>query len=86
MKDSKGRIHLFEVKSVNGSSGAKFDPEEYKEKINQLKKCYKACSKKLPNHLFYLPILDGSEWHITRFVNGVEDIINFEQFKESLKQ
>lgn len=86
LKDTKGRIHLFEVKSVNGSSGAKFDPEEYKEKINQLKKCYKACSKKLSNHLFYLPILDGSEWHITRFVNGVEDIINFEQFKESLKQ
>ena len=85
MMDNKGRIHLFEVKSVNGSANSKIDPEEYKEKINQLKKCYKACSKKLPNHLFYLPILDGSEWQITRFDKGEEDTINFDQFKDSLK-
>ena len=35
LKDDKGQIHLFEVKSVNVSNKATFDTEEYKEKIGQ---------------------------------------------------
>lgn len=37
MKDSYGRIHLFEVKSVNCSNISHFDSDEYKDKIEALK-------------------------------------------------
>ena len=84
MKDKKGRIHIFEVKSVNKSSDIKIDENEYIEKCKELKKCYKECSKKT-NHIFYLPVLSGSEWTISRFENGEETTINKQQFKDSLK-
>ena len=82
MKDRKGLIHIFEVKSVNVSNKIKLDEVEYKEKIKALESCYKECSKKT-GHLFYLPILDKNIWKITRFVNGNKDEITLEQFKES---
>ena len=82
MKDRKGFIHIFEVKSVNVSNKIKLDEVEYKEKIKSLESCYKECSKKT-GHLFYLPILDKNIWKITRFVNGNKDEITLEQFKES---
>lgn len=80
MKDRKGLIHIFEVKSVNVSNKIKLDEKEYIEKIKALEDCYKECSKKT-GHLFYLPILDKNIWKITRFVNGNKDEITFEQFK-----
>ena len=83
LKDTYGRIHIFEVKSVNGEGAAGFDPEEYEEKIGKLKECYKECSKKLKNHYFYIPIKSGEDWQIFRYVNGDEEIMTKQQFKYS---
>ncbi|MCR4826259.1 MAG: DEAD/DEAH box helicase family protein [Bacteroidales bacterium] len=84
LKDAFGRIHLFEVKSVNVSNREQFDAMEYKEKINELKKCYKQCSE-ITGHYFYLPVLKEEIWQITRFQNGVEDTITFDELKRSLR-
>lgn len=84
MKDKSNRIHVFEVKSVNKSSSIKIDEEEYKKKVNALKACYKEASKKT-GHIFYLPILKESTWQITRFENGVEDMMDKSQFIASVK-
>ena len=83
MKDKAGRIHIFEVKSVNKSAGQNIDTEEYNNKIARLKECYRACSAKLRNHIFYLPILK-EDWQIFRFENGDETVISERQFRESL--
>ena len=83
MKDKKGRIHIFEVKSVNKSAALNISEEEYETKVRSLKSCYKACSKKT-DHIFYLPILDGSTWKITKFENGNETTIGKKSFVESL--
>ncbi|GHU49571.1 hypothetical protein FACS189459_1470 [Bacilli bacterium] len=40
LKDSRGRIHIFEVKSFNQSNSFFFDENEYKEKIKSLQECY----------------------------------------------
>lgn len=85
MKDNKGRIHLFEVKSVNVSNKMAFDSVEYKDKIKALKLCYKYCSK-VTGHIFYLPVLKDDCWHITRFINGDEKTISEEEFIESLEE
>ncbi len=71
MKDKQGRIHLFEVKSVNVSNSADFDTEEYKRKIRALEECYKQCSL-LTNQIFYLPVQNNDVWQIKRFINGEE--------------
>ena len=84
MKDKKGRIHLFEVKSVNVSNAAQFDSDEYKGKILALKECYKQCSK-LTNYNFYLPVLKEEVWQITKISNGNEETITKEKFLDSLK-
>ena len=83
MKDTQGRIHIFEVKSVNKSTSLNINEEEYKEKIHSLKECYKACSKKT-EHIFYLPILDGNTWKITKFEKGEETKIDLRQFRDNL--
>lgn len=83
MKDKRGQIHIFEVKSVNKSSALNIDEEEYRKKIAALKACYKEASKKT-GHIFYLPILDKSVWKISRFVNGFEDTIDKSEFIASL--
>ena len=83
MKDKKGKIHIFEVKSVNKSTALNISEEEYEAKVRCLKECYKACSKKT-NHIFYLPILDGSTWKITKFENGDETTIDKKTFVDSL--
>lgn len=85
MKDNRGHIHVFEVKSVNIAKDSGINTEEYQEKISRLEKCYAACSAKLPEYYFYLPVLEGSDWKITRFHNGERDVINAEQFKRSFK-
>lgn len=85
MKDHKGRIHLFEVKSVNRLSSSTIDSSEYEEKVRQLKDCYRACSKKLDGYIFYLPLLKDDTWQITRFLNGEEDMLTEQTFRESLE-
>ena len=85
MKDRKGRIHLFEIKSVNIANDSHINTEEYNAKIRALKACYAACSKKLQNHLFYLPVLKDDIWRITRFCNGIEDTLSKDTFLASLK-
>ena len=83
MKDKHGRIHVFEVKSVNKTSGQNVDTEEYNKKIGTLKECYKACSAKLQGHIFYLPILKD-DWQIYRYEDGEETTVSERQFRESL--
>lgn len=86
MKDSYGRIHIFEVKSVNisNSTPSGFDSQAYKDKIEELKKCYKQASK-LTNHVFYLPVYKDDNWHITRLLNGEEDTLTYNQFTDFIK-
>lgn len=84
MKDKKGRIHIFEVKSVNKSSALSINEEEYETKVRVLKECYRVCSKKT-EHIFYLPILDNNTWKITKFENGNETTIDKSTFINSLK-
>jgi type III restriction enzyme len=83
MKDSYGRIHLFEVKSVNGSS-SNFDSDEYKDKMEELKKCYLQASL-LTGYNFYLPVLEGESWHITLLSKGQESTLTLNQFKAFVK-
>ncbi|MBQ6208466.1 MAG: DEAD/DEAH box helicase family protein [Prevotella sp.] len=82
MKDDQGRIHVFEVKSVNVSAHAMIKEEDYKDKVRRLEECYLACSRKLPEYFFYLPVLKNDEWQIKRFANGVQDTINERQLKD----
>ncbi len=84
LKDTFGRIHLFEVKSVNVSNKSQFDSQDYKLKINALRACYLRCSE-LTEHYFYLPLLKGDVWQITRIHKGAEDIISLDIFKKSLE-
>ena len=84
MKDKRGQIHIFEVKSVNKSLTKNIDTEEYADKVQALKKCYRASSQKTP-HIFYLPILEGSKWQITKYENGYEQQIDEQSFKQSVK-
>ena len=86
LKDSYGRIHLFEVKSVNISNAtpAMFDSMEYKIKIEELKKCYKQASK-LTGYFFYLPVLKDDIWHITQLYNGEERTFTKDMFEVFIK-
>ena len=83
MKDKLGRIHLFEVKSVNVSNAAAFDGDEYKSKVLALKECYKRCSE-LTGYVYYLPVLKDEVWQITRIVGGQAEEISKETFLQSL--
>lgn len=81
MKDKFGRIHIFEVKSVNQSGTYNFDNNIYKTKIAELKKCYKQASQ-LTEQIFYLPIVDKDIWQITCFSQGVEKTLSLDEFKK----
>lgn len=85
MKDKFGRIHIFEVKSINDSSKLNIDKEEYEEKVCALKECYKECSKKT-GHIFYLPLMQGSDWKITIYKNGEEKNISKKEFFDFVKE
>lgn len=81
MKDAKGRIHVFEVKSVNESNSQPgFDTGLYLTKITELKKAYQQASK-LTSQVFYLPIQTGNDWQITKYEDGIEDTISVDQFE-----
>lgn len=84
MKDKHGKIHIFEVKSINNSTEKEIDSKEYNEKISKLKECYKACSKVLNDHIFYLPILKEDDWTLIKYEKGEEDTISENDFKKSL--
>jgi type III restriction enzyme len=85
VKDKHGRIHIFEVKSVNQSGTYTFDNNIYKAKVAELKKCYKQASK-LTNQIFYLPVIDQDVWQITRFEKGNEDTLTQSQFETFIGQ
>ncbi len=84
MKDYYGRIHLFEVKSVNCSNASHFDSDDYKDKMEELKRCYKQASL-LTGYNFYLPVLKGEVWHISLLANGEEKTLTLNQFKDYVK-
>ena len=84
MKDNFGRIHIFEVKSVNQSGAYSFDNNIYKAKIAELKKCYKQASL-LTEQIFYLPVIDRDVWQITRFYKGEESTLSIDEFKSFVK-
>lgn len=86
MKDRQGRIHIFEVKSVNLAVGKQISEEDYKHKIACLSACYKASSRLLLDHIFYLPVLRGNAWHIHKFERGEETTISEEQFLSDCKE
>ncbi len=81
MKDSFDRVHIFEVKSVNISSGmvGGFDNNIYKTKLEELKKAYKQASK-LTKQIFYLPILRDDSWRIFQYVAGSEKTLTKDEF------
>ena len=81
MKDSFGRVHIFEVKSVNISSSmvGGFDNNIYKKKLEELKKAYNQASK-LTKQIFYLPILQEDTWRIFQYVEGRENTLTKDQF------
>jgi len=83
MKDTFGRVHIFEVKSVNVAPSM-IDNNIYKAKIAELKNCYKQASK-ITNQVFYLPVLDGETWQITRYATGEESTLSKEQFEAFVK-
>lgn len=80
MKDNFGRIHIFEVKSVNQSGAYNFDNNIYKAKIAELKKCYKQASL-LTGHIFYLPVIDKDIWQITCLYRGEERTLSLDEFR-----
>ena len=84
-KDKKDKIHIFEVKSVNGGSNVDFDTKRYKEKIEKLGKAYRYASKKT-GYVFYIPVKKDNDWTIWRYEDGVKfDAMNEAQFKEYLE-
>jgi len=87
MKDSFGRVHIFEVKSVNISSNMTggFDNNIYKTKLEELKKAYKQASK-LTNQIFYLPILRDDNWRIFQYTSGNESTLTKDQFVDFCKR
>ena len=86
MEDCFGRIHIFEVKSVNiaNATPATFDSEAYKRKMDELIRCYKQASI-MTGHVFYLPVRKDDEWHITRLLCGEQDTLTLDQFKDYVK-
>ena len=84
MKDNFGRIHIFEVKSVNQSGTYSFDNNIYKTKIAELKKCYKQASV-LTEQIFYLPVIEEDIWQITRFQKGEESTLSIDEFRRFVK-
>lgn len=86
MEDCFGRIHIFEVKSVNiaNATSSAFDGEAYKRKMDELIRCYKQASI-MTKHVFYLPVRKDDEWHITRLLSGDQSTLTLDQFKEYVK-
>lgn len=84
MKDKQGRIHIFEVKSVNKSGNVAVDEKEYERKVNELKECYRVSSALLPDHIFYLPIQKGDEWDIFKYEQGKPSMTSLDDMRREL--
>lgn len=84
LKDKNGKIHIFEVKSVNSGGNQIIDAESYIKKIDALRIMFKTASK-ITNQIFYLPIKVNSDWKIYRLFNGQEDILTKSSFLEFIK-
>jgi type III restriction enzyme len=86
LKDSKNRIHIFEVKSVNVASNmpAGFDASLYKAKVDELKKVYQQASK-LTDQVFYMPVQTDDVWQITKYEEGNEDTLTIDQFESFIR-
>lgn len=86
LKDSKNRVHIFEVKSVNVASDmpAGFDASLYKAKVDELKKAYQQASI-LTDQVFYLPVQTSDVWQITKYEGGSEDTLTVDQFESFVK-
>ncbi|MDR3111919.1 MAG: DEAD/DEAH box helicase family protein [Elusimicrobiota bacterium] len=80
MKDKAGRIHIFEVKSINEGSKIGFDNATYEAKILELKRAYRQASK-ITKQIFYLPLIKDNVWQIMQFINGDERILSKEVFE-----
>lgn len=85
LKDWQDRIHIFEVKSVRGGDNASFDTRQYKDKQEELKKCYQAASKKLP-YYFYIPTQSKDGWNIWCAYNGEIKTLSEDGLKEILRK
>ena len=85
MKDTKGRIHIFEVKSVNQSANYNIDNNTYVAKVAELKKSYRQASL-ITGQYFYLPIQLGNDWQIVQFANGVERTLSSSQFENFISE
>ncbi|AVP49000.1 DEAD/DEAH box helicase [Williamsoniiplasma luminosum] len=81
LKDFSNTVHIFEVKSINESNHFNFNSEEYKRKIQALRRAYKYCSK-ITKQNFYIPVLIGSNWRIYTFIDGIEDEKNLDELKK----
>ena len=84
MKDNFGRIHIFEVKSVNQSGAYNIDNNIYRTKVAELEKCYKQASK-LTEQIFYLPVIDKDVWQIKCFHKGEQNTLTIDQFRNFVK-
>ena len=84
LKDRQGRIHVFEVKSVNRAGNMPVDEAEYQRKVNELKECYRVSSALLPDHIFYLPILKGDDWDIFKFEKGKSSMTSLEGIRKEM--
>ena len=84
MVDKNEHVHIMEVKSLNGDGTAVFDVEAYREKIIMLGKCYLACSRLLPDYRFYIPVLEGTNWSIHCYIDGIESTITKQQFEAQM--
>lgn len=86
-KDKKDRIHIFEVKSVNGKGNSiNFNEEQYTKKITQLQQAYRFASEKIEEYVFYIPIQKDDSWEIYRYEKGKEYKFNNKtEFEEYLK-
>lgn len=84
LKDFQGKIHIFEVKSVNHSGTMPVDEAEYERKVNELKECYRVSSALLPDHVFYLPILKGDDWDIFKYEQGNATMTSLEEIRREL--
>ena len=82
--DKNEKVHIMEVKSLNGDDTATFDVQAYRDKIMTLGKCYLACSRLLDNYVFYIPVLEGRTWSIHRYCHGEESTITEQQLKNDL--
>lgn len=71
LKAKSGRIHIFEVNSLNKSRSFDINLEEYFNKtLNLLEKCYKNVSK-LTEYNFYIQIREKGEWRVRWVHNGI---------------